>query len=85
MKIKVDAKAIFPCPLEDSKDIPGKNHNRAVRARRCAASNVHAITYGQQTLSRNGSESHFSIAQNGIGKRIQFSPEPAISAMSSSV
>ena len=33
----------------------------------------------------NGSLPHVSIAQNGIGRRTQFKPAPAISAKSSSV
>lgn len=42
-------------------------------------------THFQQTPSRNGSPSHVSIAQYGIGRRIQFRPAPAIWAISTSV
>ena len=41
--------------------------------------------YCQEVRARNGSLPHTSIAQNGIGIRIQFRPAPAISAKSCSV
>jgi hypothetical protein len=42
-------------------------------------------THFQDTLARKGSPGQVSIAQNGMGKRTQFKPAPAISAMSCSV
>jgi hypothetical protein len=44
-----------------------------------------AHTHFQHTRGKKGSPGQVSIAQNGIGKRIQFKPAPAISAMSCSV
>lgn len=43
------------------------------------------LTHFQDVLARKGSPSHVSIAQYGIGTRIQLSPAPAISAISCSV
>src|SRR6266436_3181639 len=42
-------------------------------------------THFQQTFGKKGSPGQTSIAQYGMGKRIQFNPAPAISAMSCSV
>jgi hypothetical protein len=42
-------------------------------------------TYFQQVLARNGSPSHVSMAQKGIGTLTQFRPAAAIWAKSSSV
>jgi hypothetical protein len=42
-------------------------------------------TYFQLVLARNGSPLHVSIAQNGIGSRIQLRPADAMAAISCSV
>ena len=46
---------------------------------------MYFTTYFQLTFARNGSPGQVSMAQNGIGRRIQFKPAPAISAISCSV
>jgi hypothetical protein len=42
-------------------------------------------THFQDTFAKKGSPAQVSMAQNGMGKRIQFNPAPAISAKSCSV
>ncbi len=56
-----------------------------VKERHFIASQFMSDTHFQHTFSKNGSPGQVSIAQYGIGKRIQFKPAPAISARSCSV
>jgi len=79
VQVQVDAEAVFTRPFKDAKDIPA--NERSALFPRCRLSSTHF----QQTFGKKGSPGQTSIAQNGMGKRIQFNPAPAISAKSCSV
>jgi len=89
VQVQVDAETVFTRPFKDAKDISA--NERSALFPRCrletrplfaeAMSNTHF----QQTFGKKGSPGQTSIAQKGMGKRIQFNPAPAISAKSCSV
>ena len=96
VEVEVHPDTVLASPSKQAKDISEKIQRRSATegdAYVCAREQTHF----QHVRARKGSAtaapvagsvptlSHFSIAQNGIGTRIQLRPAPAICAMSSSV
>jgi hypothetical protein len=89
VQVQVDAETVFTRPSKDAKDISANERSALFPRCRLGArplfSEAMSNTYVQQTRGKKGSPGQTSIAQYGMGKRIQFNPAPAISAMSCSV
>lgn len=83
VQVQVDAETVFTRPFKDAKDI--STNERSALFPRSLFTEAMSNTHFQQTLGKKGSPGQTSIAQYGMGKRIQFNPAPAISAMSCSV
>jgi hypothetical protein len=84
VQVQVDAETVFTRPFKDAKDISA--NERSALFPRCRLETRPLFdTHFQQTLGKKGSPGQTSIAQYGMGKRIQFNPAPAISAKSCSV
>jgi hypothetical protein len=89
VQVQEDAETVFTRPSKDTKDISANEgsapFSRCKLGTKPSSAEAMPNTHFQQTLGKKGSPGQTSIAQNGMGKRIQFNPAPAISAKSCSV